>query len=236
MARQTALFAADGAQVTGIDVEIPTYHLNPPLFFHVWQENGFERAFKSLVRHLLFDRGYRRKLAKLYPQPVPYARLDTRLMSASQIAFPDETFDFIYSIWVFEHIEDVPAAVREVNRVLKPSGAAAVFIHLFPSLSGGHNLAWLAPGEHQPRYIPAWDHLLDNRYPANFYLNRLRLEDFRKIFYQHLNVLDEDTFEEGDDQLTPERLENLTKKGYTRQDLLTRSVTFICRKLKRELP
>ena len=67
-------------------------------------------------------------------------------------------------------------------------------------------------------------------------MNRLRLEDFRKIFYQHLNVLDEDTFEEGDDQLTPERLENLTKKGYTRQDLLTRSVTFICRKLKRELP
>jgi ubiquinone/menaquinone biosynthesis C-methylase UbiE len=48
---------------------------------------------------------------------------DLRRGDATRLEFADETFDFVYSYHVLEHIPDYAKALREMNRVLKSGGA-----------------------------------------------------------------------------------------------------------------
>jgi SAM-dependent methyltransferase len=47
-----------------------------------------------------------------------------------RIPFPGDTFDFICSNSVLEHVEDLDTALSEMQRVLKPGGTA---LHFFPA-------------------------------------------------------------------------------------------------------
>jgi ubiquinone/menaquinone biosynthesis C-methylase UbiE len=47
------------------------------------------------------------------------------------LPFDDDTFDFVCSNQVFEHVEDLPGTIDELARVTKPGG---VHVHVFPSL------------------------------------------------------------------------------------------------------
>ncbi|MFK7804137.1 MAG: class I SAM-dependent methyltransferase [Anaerolineae bacterium] len=42
--------------------------------------------------------------------------------SAIQLPFADNSFDALWSIWVFEHVPNLEQALREVRRVVKPNG------------------------------------------------------------------------------------------------------------------
>jgi ubiquinone/menaquinone biosynthesis C-methylase UbiE len=48
--------------------------------------------------------------------------VDGRVADAERIPYEDETFDLVVGHAVLHHIPDVPAALREVMRVLKPGG------------------------------------------------------------------------------------------------------------------
>jgi len=229
-ATQTILFKAAGADVIGIDMEVPTYNMNLKTFIRVIRTNGLERAIKSLLRYLIFDKKFFSELFMKYGKATPFDQLDIRIGNAVRLSFPDNYFDFVYSVWVFEHIDDVPGVIKEVNRVLKQSGIAWIGVHLFPSLSGGHHLDWIHPDTSPSNKVPPWDHLLDNKYPVNTYLNRLRLNQYREIFHEHIDVFDENRTYEGEKLLTPELKKTLQLKGYTSEDLLTRTVVFLCRK------
>jgi len=74
------------------------------------------------------------------PTPVEMMRHRLRLLgvpadetvlqgSALEIPWPDATFDFVYSIGCLHHTGDLPTAVDEVHRVLKPSGSAVVMLY-----------------------------------------------------------------------------------------------------------
>ena len=229
-ASQTILFTADGFETLGIDLEIPTFRMTVGSFIRIVRAHGWERALKSWCRHGLFDKPFFQRISCHYGRPLPLDRVDVRLMSATHLELPDDYFDFIYSSLVFEHIDDVPAAVREVNRVLKPQGRAWINIHLFPSLSGGHHPEWTQwRGSSTPR-VPPWDHLRENKYPIDSHLNRLRLADYRRIFNEYLKVLEETQLMEMTGMLAPELEEIMLAKGYSREDLLTREVAFWCRK------
>lgn len=47
-----------------------------------------------------------------------------RVMDARELAFPDESFDKIYSFHAIEHIPNLRSAFAEIDRVLKPGGLA----------------------------------------------------------------------------------------------------------------
>jgi ubiquinone/menaquinone biosynthesis C-methylase UbiE len=47
-----------------------------------------------------------------------------------RIPFADNTFDYIFSNQVFEHVQNYPQALSEIYRVLKPGGCN---LHIFPS-------------------------------------------------------------------------------------------------------
>ncbi len=229
-ATQTLLFHADGAKVTGIDIEVPTYKMSPSLFFKVIKLNGIERALKSLSRHILFDKNFFIELSREYGKEVSFEKVDIRIMDAKSLAFDPSCFDLIFSTTVFEHIDDVPAAVKEIDRVLKPSGAAVIFVHLFPSISGGHCLEWIFPDKFSSSEVPPWDHLRDNKYPANAYMNRLTISRYREIFRSNVEIIKEETVRDGERFLSKELELELNKNGFSKEDLLTRSVTFFIRK------
>jgi SAM-dependent methyltransferase len=229
-ASQTILFQAEGAPAIGIDREIPTYHLSVKKFFRTTKITGWERALKSLCRHVFFDHQFFQQLSRRTGKSLPTGEVKVCLMDAAHLAFPDDAFDFIFSSLVFEHIDDVPAAVAEVNRVLRPQGTAWINIHLFPSLSGGHHKDWTDPRKWPSPQVPPWDHLRENRYPADNSLNKLRLGDYRRIFAQSLEVLEESLVAEGKHILTPELETELAQRGYPKDDLLVREVAFRCRK------
>lgn len=63
-----------------------------------------------------FDKGY--VTADIDPS---LAMINTDVIN---IAFPDETFDFIYCSHVLEHVEEDEKALREMRRVLRVGGCA----------------------------------------------------------------------------------------------------------------
>lgn len=72
-----------------------------------------------------------------------------RPIDGSTIQFDDDFFDVVISNQVFEHVQDPPAALREIARVLKPGG---VFLALFPDKSawfeghvGLYFVHWMPP-------------------------------------------------------------------------------------------
>ncbi|HKR15362.1 MAG TPA: class I SAM-dependent methyltransferase [Pyrinomonadaceae bacterium] len=52
-----------------------------------------------------------------------------RVADAERLDFPDNTFDLVYSHGVLHHTPDTAGAVREVNRVLRPGGRAAIMLY-----------------------------------------------------------------------------------------------------------
>jgi SAM-dependent methyltransferase len=229
------LFAANGAEVCAVDVEPPTYRMSVLSFFRTLRNNGAHRAIKSAVRHVLFDRRFFAGLEQACGVALrPFPTIDIRVTDAAQTELPRDRFDMIFSFNVMEHIVNVESAVRNINSALKPGGVGYVTVHLFPSLSGGHCMDWQHaldssyPDCGIPSDVPPWDHLRENLYPPDSFLNRLRLRDYREVFQRCTLVVAEDLQREGEDllQLAPSEL--LT--AYTAEDLTTALAAFTFRK------
>jgi SAM-dependent methyltransferase len=69
-----------------------------------------------------------------YSSQVPAEFWNTAVfpMQDGKIPFPSETFDLVVSNQVLEHVNDLPAVLAEMHRVLKPGGAV---LSLFPDRS-----------------------------------------------------------------------------------------------------
>jgi SAM-dependent methyltransferase len=223
----TLLFHTEGAHITGIDLDHIVYRFTPAEFLRVWRRNGFERFLKTLVRHICFDSTFYRTLATCSACDLRFDGLDIRHMSACDMAFADDTFDYVYSNAVFEHIDDVDKAWSEVNRVLKPAGCARIGIHLFPSLSGGHHMGWMKDDRSEKNVVPPWDHLRENRYPAHLYMNKLNKDQHLEAAKKHCDIIDVEYVRQGEDLLTDEILSEI--KGYSSSDLTTHAMIVIAR-------
>jgi ubiquinone/menaquinone biosynthesis C-methylase UbiE len=96
-------------------------------------------------------------------------------MDGTHLEFPDNSFDFVYSSNVFEHINDLPLALSEQQRVVKRNGY--IYAVWYPIWSGprGHHVhddeSFVAKftekyGETKIKYvnngeiIPDWHHLI----------------------------------------------------------------------------
>lgn len=63
---------------------------------------------------------------------------------AENLAFPDRTFDIVYSYGVMHHSSDVQRCIDEAWRVLKSGGQAKIMLYHHPSLTGF--MLWLRFG------------------------------------------------------------------------------------------
>lgn len=219
----TLLFHNTRNMVTGCDLS----HITSA--WKTLKYEGLARILKTIIRKLFFDWQYYACLEYISGLKLNDKNLDIRYLDAGNLPFADKTFDLVVSNAVFEHIADVPKAVAEICRILKPNAITYNNIHLFCSLSGGHSFDWSYPDKNLPRSVPPWDHLRKNLFPAHVYLNKLRERDYLSAFQRNFNILEWITTKwEGEKFLTPQIERELS--DYSREELLKREITVVAKK------
>jgi SAM-dependent methyltransferase len=112
-------------------------------------EQGYWKALKTFTRKLVFDPIFYHHLRKLNGGYLNRARKVIN-MDAMKMEFPDNDFDFVYSRYLLEHIEDISTLASEIHRVLKPGGRT---YHVFSIRRWRATLDWR---RHEP-----WQHLTE---------------------------------------------------------------------------
>jgi SAM-dependent methyltransferase len=220
-APMTVLLAAAGCQVTGVDARVGVrwgLGLELSRYSNYWKSAGLLRTLRKAAGELAYDRTYFRELSRRTGLALADRGLDLREMDVQAPQLPANEFDVIHSNATWEHIAEVPAANRTVARALRPGGIAYIEIHLFPSLSGGHDLPWIVPGRTSLGDVRPWQHLRDPAWTPPVFLNRLRERDYRRYFEQtaDLEIVDwRVEFTEGREYLTDEIRQQL--QDYTRR-------------------
>lgn len=230
LAWQTIMLHSVGAKATGVDMEYVRGDRRPDKYLKLLQTNGAERAVKTAFWDYAFSQRYYDALQQCSPFPLNRIGLDLRQHTAERLPFDDNQFDLVASHEVFEHIADIPAAVGEIKRILKPGGIAYVNIHLFPSISGSHHMAWKFPDEEPSETVPPWDHLRQRQFPEHpSWINEKRERDYRPIFESAFEILCwEASVYEGRALLTPEIKAELP--DYSEDELLKKGVIIVARK------
>ena len=172
--------------VVGIDLDVSPRGWAIKGYLDLLRVNGFTRFYKTLGRKLLgVDRRFQAELARqLGVGRLP--RLDIRRMDATEMSFPTDHFDLVFSRSVFEHIAAPEAAASEVVRVLKPGGCAHIIVHLYTSDSGCHDPRILAVNRGD---LPRWAHLRERHahlVRPNSFLNKVRIDEWGAIFERHM--------------------------------------------------
>ena len=106
---------------------------------HIEEQVGeFVRRFNLTDRPVLeigSGRGYLQDVAQDYtgldisPSVARFYHQKIVLGPATAMPFPDNSFDGVWSIWVFEHVPNPEQAFREARRVIRDNG----MLFLFPS-------------------------------------------------------------------------------------------------------
>lgn len=226
----TLLLHSYGARTTGVDTEFTEPGRKPGKYLHIFKENGLERTARTLVWDYIYARPYYKALDERCPFSLNFDGVDLRRMTGTTLALPDNEFDVVVSHEVFEHLPDVPAAVRELHRVMKPAGITYIYVHNYTSISGGHHIAWKYPESEPSEEVPPWDHLRQNLYPdIPSWINRLRMQEYRAAFETCFDVQAWISYAvEGKELLTPAIREELSE--YADEELLTKGFVIIARK------
>lgn len=217
-----------GLPAIGMDYDTVAAKPSVGTLVRVARTNGIERAVKTAARMALFDRAFYSALEADLGVPLDWNKLRVEDGDAHALRYDDETFSFIHSVTVFEHLHDVPKAVEEMHRVLRPGGKAYVVAHLFPSPSGGHALDWAGDEPPEDSAVPAWDHLRENRFPAHVYLNKLRADEYVAAFERYFEIEELEYRTEGQQLLTDELRAELS--DWSEEDLTRRLLTVTLRK------
>jgi SAM-dependent methyltransferase len=79
---------------------------------------------------LFCSKGYTAFGADILLEPFADPGLKIIDVETGKIPFPDQSFDFVFSDNVLEHVRDLSITFSEIRRLLKPGGTS---LHLFPS-------------------------------------------------------------------------------------------------------
>jgi SAM-dependent methyltransferase len=228
-----------GVDITGVDLDRPVLRATPGEFLRILREQGAERALKSLVRAILFDRRERSALARAieretgrsFTNPVDRLRVSDAASDAFWRTMPP--LDFIYSEDVFEHIpsEGLQRMAGAMAASLKPDGLAFIRPDVFTGITGGHHPEWYAHTLSAPRRRRSepWEHLRKGRFSASTFLNRWSRADYRRLFARHFEIVEERASNPdlGREFLTPEVRAELEQ--YPEAELLSNQVLYLLR-------
>ena len=173
-------------EVVGIDLDVIPHGWDARAYMTMLRQNGLMRTVKTMVRKGLgidaqFERELKRQLGVTTLPRTTHMQMD-----ATQMQFPDASFDFVYSFSVFEHLPDPAAVVAETARVLRPGGACYISLHLYTSEDGCHDMRIFA---NDREGIPFWSHLrpqYEQMICPNAYLNNVRLKEWQRLFQTNM--------------------------------------------------
>ncbi len=233
-------FYAKGFNIRAIDLDFIFIGISLRTLISTFYYNGFERLVKTVVRTVLFDRRDYKEFAKYLSEVAgrhfnwPMHLIATG-SAADQNLWPKHEIDFVYSEDVFEHIPitDLPIICRQIQSRLSRRGIAWIKPLIFTGIQGGHSVDWYSLDKGRARSCPPWDHLRENRYPSNTFLNKLTRNDYRALFSQYFEILEEIDIQKdlGKEFMTTELRNKLS--NFTDEDLYSNGVVFILKpKLK----
>jgi SAM-dependent methyltransferase len=227
------IYLSRSNQVTGIDLDVIVDGFSPRAYWQMTRENGLIRTVKTIGRKALgVDAAFRREL--LHQLGIDGLRPFTIIrMDAGDLDVPEETFDFVFSRSVFEHLAEPEAVMRETARTLKPGGGAYVDVHLYTSDDGCHDPRIFSGRRAQ---IPYWAHLRpehEDKVRPNAYLNRIRLAEWRTMFQRCWPGVMFQLTRRGEEILVP-ALRQIREQGglhdFSDDELLTNELVALWRK------
>jgi len=165
----------------------------------------------------------------------PHAKARYDKMSAEQMQFEDDTFDYCYSIATFEHVSDPFIALKEMCRVTKPGGTCYIQAGpLYHSPFGHHMFGtfdknpWIHLKSSRPEIVRYYrnhleqslpdqarrpqieryvDSMLSTNHVNGLFLREYRLNDF--IQSSDVDVLHYSESKEGKDLLDAQTIQEL---------------------------
>ena len=164
--------------VVGIDLDVILLQHDYSNYKSIISKNGLNRFFKTFLRSILFDWQFFKELSRLSNMRKT-SQFEIKHMNAEELKFKGNSFDFVLSILSFEHFKDVEKCVKEVKRVLKKGGKFYISVDVYSKLHGGHEINPKRP----------WNHLLNKNFKPNVYLNKLRMEEYKKTFSNHFDKI-----------------------------------------------
>jgi hypothetical protein len=232
-------FFGQGVDISGIDLDQPILRGTAAEFLRVFRRNGWERTLKTVARWFINERQLRRALlAELSRQRGKTVELPPQCLAVGDAA--SEQFwachrgaDYIFSEDVLEHIP--LGSLQRILALMAASMAHHGVVYLkpmvFTGICGGHHLEWYPHTLNQAmdRRTEPWEHLRKDRHPANTYLNKLCLADYRKLFSKDFDILQETCLRPnlGSQFMTPEIRQELSR--YPDEELFSNGVAFLLR-------
>jgi hypothetical protein len=224
-----------GFDVRGIDLDMPILHFSLGRLAGIMKQNGPERALKTLVRSVFFDRSERAGLEDALKMRGYSLRIDASRLLVGDAADHDfaEQPDLVYSEDVFEHIptQGLERLVGSLARKIAPDGLALITPNVYTGITGGHLTEWYPELVRQkmPRDSEPWEHLRKKRFTANTYLNHLPRSAYRKLFSEWFEILEENVTipDLGRQWLTSEVKAELA--GWSDDELFSNQVQFVLR-------
>jgi hypothetical protein len=238
-ARPLRLFAmlAYGADVMGIDLDAPLVAGSPHEVLEMYRKNGVERVLKSLIRFALFDLLERRFLSTALRNRGQRLRIErSRLLvgDAADLDLPADSLDLVYSEDVFEHMTEnsIRRLLPKLAAGLGRRGIALIRPNIFTGITGGHLTDWFSPREveaNRPRRSEPWEHLRKQRFSATGFLNGLTRAQYRELFNEHFEILEEKVRYPGlgNRYLTPALRQELAH--FDEEELFSNQVQFVLR-------
>ncbi|MCW4029800.1 MAG: class I SAM-dependent methyltransferase [Candidatus Bathyarchaeota archaeon] len=180
----TLLFALDGHHVVGLDSSYIFQRPSLGNYFASLKANGFVETSRFVQLDLTHKRiNYQKILLNhQHYEAIPglcFHQDNVELLTTIK----DNSADIVVSKDLFEHLEHPELAVKRIFEVLKNGGITVNIIHLFTSISGGHNPQWANFSEFEP-----WDHLRGCKFVLPAHLNKFRAKRFVEAFSNYFEV------------------------------------------------
>ena len=199
-----------------------------------------ERAVKSAARYILFDGADRRRLtAELSKRGRGLQIAESRFLvgDTADVELEENSLDLVLSEDVFEHIpvESLQVLTKKMAKAVKPGGVCLIRPNIFTGITGSHLVEWYPQNLHNPgirKKSEPWEHLRKKRYAADTYLNEMKRSDYRAMFLEDFDILEERVKLPmlGHEHLTPQIREEL--KDFDDAELFSNQVMFVLRKKK----
>jgi SAM-dependent methyltransferase len=223
---QLAYFSRNNDAV-GIDLDVIAQSLRPGVFVRMLRVNGAKRTVKTIVRIAFgIDARFREEMAR---RVGPSRKLDIRLMDVCDLAFEDETFDFVHCESILQHVPEPARALQEIRRVLKPGGVFYAHWHLYTSNTGS-----LDPRATTDDF-PRWAHLRPEHAEGltpSAYVNKLRLPEWRRVCTEFMpgNIVELRRPERSLDDEAAQLQQAGELKDFELEELVTQSVAVLWQK------